>query len=142
MDGRQVQPATVNWLIVVVVVVMVLSFNQIGLDGRTGAILGVILGLIGGAVGTAVTIRQARSPQERAFWLRTSAVLILLTVSFIVAFVLVPGWYRFLLFIPFGIALALLMRKSRLSEFSGRPPTSIILPGGANAGASDRNPDR
>jgi hypothetical protein len=63
-------------------------------------------------------------------------------ISFAVTFALVPGWYRFLLFIPYGIVLARLIRKGRLFDFRGRPLESIVLPGDADARASDGNPDR
>jgi hypothetical protein len=66
-----------------------------------------------GGAGGATTLRRAGTPQERAAQARSLAALLALVAAFAVAFALVPGWYRFLVFLPFGLGLALLIRRGR-----------------------------
>lgn len=124
MGRREVKPAAINWGTFLLVALLV--FGSSGLDSVTNMLLGVTGGLVGCAVGAYVTIKGAKSPRERTFWVRATAIMLLLAVAFAVAWVLTPGWYRFPLFIPYGIGLLLLVRygNRRLAEIHREQPGS------------------
>jgi hypothetical protein len=113
---RKLNTAAVIWGTFLLVALLILASSS--LDSRMNMLLGICGGLAGCAVGAYVTIKRAKSPRERALWVRATAVMLLVAVSFAVAWSLVPGWYRFLLFIPYGSGLFLLDRYSnrRLAE--------------------------
>jgi hypothetical protein len=118
-----VKPAAVNWGTFLLVMLLVLGSSS--LDNPIASVLiGVTGGLVGCAVGAYVLIKRAKSAQERTFWRWAAAVMLLIAVSFAVAWVLVPGWYRFLLFIPYGAGLFLLVRygNRRLAEVHREQP--------------------
>ena len=73
-------------------------------DSQMGMIAGASLGVLGAVIGLLISLREAPSSTIRSFMIRSSLITALLAVSFFVAFLLTPGWYRFLLFIPYGIA--------------------------------------
>jgi hypothetical protein len=108
MEKNQVKPATINGGLFLMVTLLVLSSS--GLDIWSSMLIGVAGALVGCAFGAYAAIKGAKSPQERAFvWVWATEAL-LLFVSFAIAWVVVPGWYRFLLIIPFALALFLLAR--------------------------------
>jgi hypothetical protein len=82
-------------------------------DSLTGILVGVSLGVLGSAIGVFTALRQTQSSASRSFFIRGSVLTAALALSFFVIFLLIPGWYRFLLFIPYGIVLFLLIRGSR-----------------------------
>jgi hypothetical protein len=108
MEKNQVKPATINGGLFLMVLLLVLGSSN--LDSWTNMLIGVTGAFVGCAYGAYAAIKGAKSPQERTFVWVWAIVALLLFVSFAVAWVVVPGWYRFLLFIPFALALFLLVR--------------------------------
>ncbi len=84
------------------------------MDGPTvgwiGGILGGILGTIGGAVGTYFSIKNTNGPKERAFIVRCAVVGWIGIFLFSALLFLLPDPYRYLVWIPYGIALPLGIR--------------------------------
>ena len=85
--------------------------------GTIGGIIGGLIGLAGGAVGTYASIKNTGGPRERQFMVRVAiAAWIGITVFLVLLFVL-PSPYRWLIWIPYGVALPLaivsLNRKQR-----------------------------
>ena len=75
--------------------------------GLIGGIAGCIIGCIGGAIGTAASIRNTSSPRERAFAIKASIIGWAAAVVFIVLLLVLPGPWRFALWIPYSILLPL-----------------------------------
>ena len=75
------------------------------LGGWIGGILGAVLGTLGGVIGTYVSIRNTNGPRERAFAIKASIVCWVFVLAFVAGLLLIPGWYRHLLWIPYGILL-------------------------------------
>ena len=73
---------------------MALTNDQIG--GLVGGILGSVLGILGGVFGTWATIKNARGPRERAFVIRASIVVWIVTSTYLVAFRWLPPGGRVL----------------------------------------------
>ena len=72
-----------------------------------GIIIGGIIGLAGGAVGTYASIKNTGGPRERQFMVRVAiAAWVGITLFLILLFVL-PSPYRWLIWIPYGVALPL-----------------------------------
>jgi hypothetical protein len=79
-----------------------MSGEMVGLIGGIG---GSIIGLLGGLLGTYVSVRNTNGPKERAFMIRCAWLCCLGVSAFLVCLFLVPGPWRFLLWIPYGPAL-------------------------------------
>jgi zinc transporter ZupT len=62
-----------------------------------GAILGSALGIFGGVFGTWASIRNTRTPAERRFMIRCSLVVWAGVMLFLVALLVVPQSYNYLL---------------------------------------------
>ena len=78
-----------------------------GTVGWLGGIIGGILGLAGGAVGTYASIKNTGGPRERQFMVRVAiAAWVGITLFLVLLFVL-PNPYRWLIWIPYGVALPL-----------------------------------
>lgn len=77
------------------------TLGQLG--GWIGGILGALLGVLGGVVGTYFTIRNTKGPRERAFAIKGSIVCWVLVLAFVAGMLLIPGWYKHLLWIPYVI---------------------------------------
>ncbi|QDU49806.1 hypothetical protein [Gimesia panareensis] len=70
-----------------------------------GSIGGILLGVLGGMLGTWCSIRNTSGPRERAFMVRTAAVMWLLISFFLLLlYFLAEPWNR-LIWIPYTIAL-------------------------------------
>lgn len=90
--------------------------------GLIGGIAGAVIGLAGGVIGTYVSVRSARTPDERraavrsavAAWLAVSAVGLVLVLMLIGV---VPGWLYWLVlcafFVALGPGIAYLNRRGR-----------------------------
>ncbi len=96
--------------------------------GTIGAIVGSVVGLLGGVVGTYFTIKNTNGPRERAFAVRASAITWFAVTAFLVALFLTPAPYRFWLWAPYGILLALGIRvwnrkQARIREEESRGRT-------------------
>ncbi|MGH8673988.1 MAG: hypothetical protein ACREVG_06735 [Burkholderiales bacterium] len=75
--------------------------------GLIGGIIGGTLGIAGGAVGTYFSIKNTAGPKERSFMFRVSAIAWIFVTAFLVGLFLVPNPFKWLLWIPYGIALPL-----------------------------------
>ena len=75
--------------------------------GTVGGIIGGVIGVAGGAVGTYASIKNTSGPRERQFMVRAAvAVWVGITLFLALLFVL-PSPYRWLIWIPYGVALPL-----------------------------------
>jgi cell division protein FtsW (lipid II flippase) len=85
--------------------------------GTIGGIIGGLLGLVGGAVGTYASIKNTAGPRERQFMVRVAVAAWVGITFFLVLLYLLPNPYRWLIWIPYGVALPLaivaLNRKQR-----------------------------
>ena len=78
------------------------------MDASTaGGIIGGILGFVGGAIGTYASIKNTAGPRERQFMVRTAIVVWVLVTLFLVLLFVLPNPYRWLIWIPYGVALLL-----------------------------------
>jgi len=75
--------------------------------GMVGGIIGGILGLAGGAIGTYASIKNTVGPRERQFMVRTAIVTWVVVTLFVVLLFVLPSPYRWLIWIPYGVALPL-----------------------------------
>ena len=75
--------------------------------GTVGGIIGGILGLAGGAIGTYASIRNTAGPRERQFMVRTAIVAWVVVTLFLILLFVLPNPYRWLIWIPYGVALPL-----------------------------------
>ena len=75
--------------------------------GLVGGITGGILGLAGGAIGTYASIKNTAGPRERQFMVRTAVIAWALITLFVILLFVLPNPYRWLLWIPYGVALPL-----------------------------------
>lgn len=75
--------------------------------GIVGGIIGGALGLAGGAIGTYVSIKNTGGPRERQFMVRTAIVVWVLVTLFPILLFVLPNPYRWLIWIPYGVALPL-----------------------------------
>ena len=75
--------------------------------GLIGGIIGGTLGLAGGAIGTYASIKNTAGPRERQFMVRTAVAAWVLITLFLVLLFVLPNPYRFLIWIPYGVALPL-----------------------------------
>ena len=72
--------------------------------GLLGGIIGGVIGLIGGTIGTYVSIKNTQGPRERQFMINTASVVWIAVSLFVVLLVVLPSPYRWLMWIPYGIA--------------------------------------
>lgn len=73
--------------------------------GTLGGLIGGVLGLAGGAIGTYASIKNTRGPRERQFMVRAAvAAWVGITLFLLLLFVL-PNPYRWLVWIPYVVAL-------------------------------------
>jgi uncharacterized membrane protein YfcA len=70
-----------------------------------GALLGTAGGVLGGAFGVWASLKNTKGPREKAFVVRASVLCVVFVSAFIVGMVLIPGWYKYLLWIPYMILL-------------------------------------
>ena len=75
--------------------------------GLVGGIIGGILGLAGGAIGTYASIKNTGGPRERQFMVRTAIVVWVVVTLFVILLFVLPSPYRWLIWIPYGVALPL-----------------------------------
>ena len=66
-------------------------------SGLIGGIVGGVLGIAGGVVGTYFSIKNTKSPRERAFMIKASIVCWVFVLAFMFGIWLVPGFYKLLL---------------------------------------------
>ena len=71
---------------------------------------GAALGLLGGVLGTWVCIMNTRGRRERAFAAWASAAMWLAILGFLAAMWFTPVPYRFLMWLPYAVALPLAIR--------------------------------
>jgi len=98
------------WALVTLVLIVLGSLSSI--DYRWSAYGGAAIGVLGGTAGACYGIRRLNLEEERALMWRFLLVLLLLMALFAIGFLLIPGYYRFLVFIPFGIGIFVLVRHT------------------------------
>jgi hypothetical protein len=74
--------------------------------GLIGGIIG-ILGFAGGAIGAYASIMNTAGLRERQFMVRTAIVAWVLITLFVILLFVLPSPYRWLVWIPYGVALPL-----------------------------------
>src|SRR5262245_32992477 len=74
------------------------------------AILGSAIGVAGGVLGTYFSVRNTKGPRERSLMIRAAVACWLLVLAFAAGILLIPGWYRHLLVVPYVIVLVLGIR--------------------------------
>jgi len=95
--------------------------NAIGQLGPwIGSLVGIVLGVGGAIFGTAMTIRNTRSPRERAFAIRASIICWVLAIVFVAAMASIPTWHKHLLWIPYAILLPFGIRAWNKAQFQIR----------------------
>jgi uncharacterized membrane protein required for colicin V production len=99
--------------------------------GLIGGLVGSVIGLAGGLVGTWASIRNTRSPRERAFVVRFAIAIGIGITIFLVAMLLIPRPYNMLLWIPYAVALPLgiIAANRRQSEFVWIPRSKFASSG-------------
>jgi hypothetical protein len=78
--------------------------------GLVGGIVGSVMGVMGGVIGTWASIRNTNGPRERAFVVRTAALLWLGVMAFLAGDFLVPFPWKALLWLAYGPLLMLSIR--------------------------------
>jgi Ca2+/Na+ antiporter len=73
--------------------------------GLIGGLIGAFMGLVGGAIGTYASIRNTAGPRERAFMIRVARVVWVAVTAFVVALLVVPYRYKWLLWVAYVPAL-------------------------------------
>ena len=81
-----------------------------------GAFGGAAGGVLGGVVGTYFTIRNTNGPRERAFVVRASVVCWVTILAFGAVLFVTPTSYRFLLWLPYMLALPLAIRAGNRKQ--------------------------
>ena len=76
--------------------------NSGAMWGWIGGITGSVIGLAGGIVGTYFSIKNTKSPRERAFVVKASIVCWVFVLAFIIGMSLLPGAYKLWL-VPFYV---------------------------------------
>lgn len=75
--------------------------------GWIGGIAGGLIGLAGGIIGTYFSIKNTNGPRERSFMIRSAVAFWVSGLIFIGLLVVLPSSYRWLMWIPYSIALPL-----------------------------------
>jgi phosphotransferase system glucose/maltose/N-acetylglucosamine-specific IIC component len=75
--------------------------------GMIGGIIGGAIGLAGGAIGTYASIKSTCGPREKRFMVRIAIVAWLGITLFLALLFVLPNPYRWLIWIPYGVALPL-----------------------------------
>jgi hypothetical protein len=65
--------------------------------GQIGGIVGGVVGILGGMAGTYFSVKNTKSPRERAFMIKASIVCWVFVLSFVFGLCLIPGFYKTLL---------------------------------------------
>ena len=77
--------------------------------GVIGGILGGFIGLCGAAAGTYVSVKNTKGPMERTFMIRAAIVMWVVIIVFLSLLLMLPNPYKFLLWIPYGVFLPLVI---------------------------------
>jgi fatty acid desaturase len=75
-----------------------------------GGIGGSAIGILGGVIGTYFSVMNTAGPRERAFMIRAAALAWVAVAAFLAALWWIPFPYRFLLWLPYVLALPLAIR--------------------------------
>ena len=82
-----------------------MNIGEIG--GWTGALIGGLGGLAGGVIGTYFSIKKTNGPNERRFMIKTAIAGWILLTAFLALLFSLPPQTRWMLWIPYAIALPL-----------------------------------
>lgn len=88
-----------------------LSPQTVRILAWAGGLLGGAVGVLGGALGTYAGVKNTRGPRERAFVIRAAVLCWALVLAFVLGLLLIPGWYKHLLWIPYVVLLVLGIRS-------------------------------
>lgn len=75
--------------------------------GWIGGILGGVIGIAGGAIGTYASLKNVKGGRERSFMIKASIMTWILIAAFVAGMLLISGWYKHLLWIPYVLLLVL-----------------------------------
>ena len=89
-----------------------------------GIAVGCGLGLLGGVIGTYFSIKNTSGPAERQFMVRTAMVTWVVVTAFVAGLLFLPRPYGFLLWVPYSIALPLMIRKCNRQQLEIRSAES------------------
>ncbi len=79
--------------------------------GWIGGFIGALGGIAGGVIGCYFSIKNTNGPRERQSVIRSVIVTVILVTSFLSVLFLTPTHYRWVVWIPYLIALPFLIRK-------------------------------
>jgi len=65
--------------------------------GLIGGIVGGVVGILGGMAGTYFSVKNTKSPRERAFMIKVSFICWVFVLAFVIGMCLIPGFYKTLL---------------------------------------------
>lgn len=88
--------------------------------GLIGGIAGCVIGVGGGLFGTYCAVKNAKTPAARRVTIRFSIAIWALVSTLLLLLYLLPFPYRGLVFLPYGIALGLLVRRGNREEALAR----------------------
>jgi len=80
-------------------------------SGLIGGIIGSAIGVLGGLIGTYCSIHNTNGPKERTFMIKCSVFFWIGIIVFLALLFLLPHPYRWLLWIPYCIALPVTIIK-------------------------------
>ncbi len=83
------------------------TMNSDAMWGWIGGIAGCLIGLAGGIIGTYCSIKNTDGARERAFMIKSAAVLWTVGALFIALLIALPHPYRWFMWIPYSIFLPL-----------------------------------
>ncbi len=85
-------------------------------SGMIGGLIGGIGGVAGGIIGTYFSIRNTYSPRERRFVIKASVVSWIGITIFLLLLFLIPQPYHWVLWVPYGILLPLMIVKGNKAQ--------------------------
>ena len=97
--------------------------------GTAGAIAGAAIGVLGGVIGTWCSVAQTKGPRERRFVLKAATGFWIGIALFLGLLFAIPGPYRWLAFLPYGIALTLAIRFVNQRQLQAQQQETSSEPG-------------
>lgn len=84
--------------------------------------IGILAGISGGVIGTYGAIKKTNGAKERAFMIKYSVLSWIVLIAFLVSLFLIPNPYNFLLWIPYGVLLPLVIRYINNKQYENGTP--------------------
>ena len=79
-------------------------------SGMVWGFTGGVIGVLGGVIGTYFSMKNTNGQKERAFMIRCAIIHWIVMIVFVTLLLSLPSPYKFILWIPYGIALPLAIR--------------------------------